>query len=478
MGHTNYIVAIEISSSKVTGAAGIETHNGIRIIATASTRAEEFISKGIVRNVDKTSEAITNIINSLEADISKEEGKDIMIKKAYVSLSGLTLRSMKSKAVRTFGTYTKITEEIISGLEDDNDTQFAIPEGYVRVKTITQEYKVDGKTDRAPIGTLAQSIEGHYLNILIKKQFLDQLNESFSMANTEIADSFIAARMDADIILTNDDRRNGCALVNIGADTTTIAIYSNDCLRKLAVLPLGSRNITRDLCSEQISYDQAETIKIGRGYKSPIEEKEPVDNETVNDIIGGRMCEILQNVKYQIEESGELIGKVVFTGGGSRLKNIELLIGEYMPEFKTAIASDPRLAFECNPGVNTIGVFTTALYGLMNHGKENCCEEIEPAPAGNGGSLFSAAAMTGNATGEENAGSEEEERKRKEEEKEKERKKKEEEERKKKEKEEKKKKDKEKRGNAWKGIGDLFKTFIQDATSEDPEQENENEDEE
>ena len=162
MGQTNYIVAIELSSSKVTGAAGIETHNGIKIIATASTRVDGYISKGIVRNVDKTGEAITNIINSLESNIIEDAGKDIMIKKAYVSLSGLTLRSIKSSITKNFDSYTKITSDIISELEDENDMTFQIPEGYIKVQAITQEYKVDGKTERAPIGTLAQTIEGHF----------------------------------------------------------------------------------------------------------------------------------------------------------------------------------------------------------------------------------------------------------------------------------------------------------------------------
>ena len=107
------------------------------------------------------------------------------------------------------------------------------------------------------------------------------------------------------------------------------------------------------------------------------------------------MCEILQNVKFQIEESGELIGKIIFTGGGSRLKNFELLIEEYLPEFRVSIACDPQLAFECLPGVNTIGVFTTALYGLMNQGKDNCCECLEPTPVNNGGALFGEEEMNG-----------------------------------------------------------------------------------
>ena len=395
MGQTNYIVAIELSSSKVTGAAGIETHNGIKIIATASTRVDGYISKGIVRNVDKTGEAITNIINSLESNIIEDAGKDIMIKKAYVSLSGLTLRSIKSSITKNFDSYTKITSDIISELEDENDMTFQIPEGYIKVQAITQEYKVDGKTERAPIGTLAQTIEGHFLNIIIKKQHFEQLNESFALAKTEIADSYIAARMDAEIILTKDDRRNGCALVNIGADTTTITVYNNDCLRKISVIPFGSNNITQDMCAEQISYDQAEATKITRGYRSQSNEKEPIDNDTLNDIISGRMCEILQNVKFQIEESGEPIRKIVFTGGGSKLKNLALLLEEYLPDYATSIASDPQLAFECRPGVNTFGIFTTALYGLLSHGKENCCEEMVMEVPAHNGTLFTVDDMSG-----------------------------------------------------------------------------------
>ena len=244
----------------------------------------------------------------------------------------------------------------------------------------------------------------------------------------------------------------------------------------LKVLPLGSNNITRDLCAEQISYDAAEVIKITRGYKSQASETEPVSNETTNNIIRARMGEILQNVKYQIEESGEMIHNIIFTGGGSRLKNLDSLFKEYLPNFNTSIVSDPQLAFECKPGVNTYGIFTTALYGLLNHGKENCCEETsnEPQPT----TLFPENIMSGNETPEEDTATianEEEEARREEEE----RKKREEEERKKREEELKKKKKKEKEQALrikLNRIGDLFKGFIQDATSEDEDDDINNED--
>ena len=112
MGNTCYIAAIELSSSKITGVVGIETTEGMRILATASVPVDGFISKGIVRNVDKTSGAINDIINMLETDLHNAVQENISIKKAYVSFAGLSVHSIKSKVARSFGNYIKITQDI------------------------------------------------------------------------------------------------------------------------------------------------------------------------------------------------------------------------------------------------------------------------------------------------------------------------------------------------------------------------------
>ena len=328
MTRTDYITAIEISSSKISGTVGVKTYEGIKILAAASTPVEGFISKGVVRNVDETSNALNRIINSLE-----EKLDNVSIKKAYISLAGLTMQSIKSKVVREFDNYTKITQEIINEIAEENDTVFNTPDGYRRVETINQEYKLDGKVDKNPVGAPTKQIEGNFLNIIIKEQYLEQLNDCFREAKIEIEDSFCAARMDAEIILPADARRNGCALVNIGADTTTVAIYKNEMMRKLVVIPLGSNNITMDICSLHISKDEAEEIKITRGYKPANNEMSSVNLDTVNSIINARMNEILQNVKFQIEESNENVGHMIFTGGGSKLKNLEMLLDEYLPNY-------------------------------------------------------------------------------------------------------------------------------------------------
>ena len=483
MGNTCYIAAIELSSSKITGVVGIETTEGMRILATASVPVDGFISKGIVRNVDKTSGAINDIINMLETDLHNAVQENISIKKAYVSFAGLSVHSIKSKVCRDFGKYVKITQEVIDEMECENLETFQTPNGYKRLQVDPLEYKLDGNVDYNPIGAYTQAIECNYLNIVMKEQFYTQLCDSFAQARIEIEDSFCAAHFDADILLSKDLRRNGCALVNIGAETTTISIYNNDKPKMLTVLPLGSNNITRDLTAELIPFAQAEETKFIRGYKSTGTENNEISNETVDKVIYARMGEILKNVLYQIEESGENIHHVVFTGGGSKLKNIKLLVEEFMPSYRTDIKPEPQFNLISESGVNVFGVITTALYGLLKQGKANCCEEtltVAQQDALQKGVLFfdeteetkpqedeKVIEEQGNdkAAEEERRKAEEEERRRKEEE----RKAKEEEEKRRKEAEDKKKAKKQK-GGGWK-IGSLFQEWLTNVTS-DPEDEN------
>ena len=116
-----------------------------------------------------------------------------------------------------------------------------------------------------------------------------------------------------------------------------MSIYRNDLLRKLIVLPLGGETITKDICAERISREEAEQIKISRGYNSTNSEGLPFSLDTLNKIIGARMQEILLNVKHQIEISGEIVPKILFTGGSEKIKNLKALLDEHLTGYNTQI---------------------------------------------------------------------------------------------------------------------------------------------
>ena len=371
MGVKNYIVALELGSSKISGAVAIENYEGINVIAYACEPVNGFIAKGVVRNIDETGKCLTNIINKLETQLD-----GVTIQKAYVALGGLSIKSIKSTVTRDFQEYTKITQELIDDMAFENDNTFIAPEGYQKVEVLTQEYKMSGDTSLNPIGMSVKNIECNYINIIVKEQLMKQLEESFQLAKIEIADSFTAAKINADLLLNENEKRDGCVLVDIGAETTTVAIYANNLMRKLCVLPLGGANITKDLQAEHISQTDAEILKIHAGYKAEIFGESNINNELRDNIIGARMMEILQNVNQQIKRSGENISNAVIIGGSAKLKNIEILLGDNLPGLKIRIVTEPFISF--NTGKNLQlkkGELSATLFGLLKIGKENCCQE-------------------------------------------------------------------------------------------------------
>lgn len=370
MATKEYIVALEISTSKIQGAIGINGYDGTTIIAYAQEPVKGFISKGVVRNIDETGRCISNIINALEEQLDGES-----IEKAYISINGQSVRSIKTSIVTEFPDYTKITPYIIEKMALENDEAANIPADYQKIQVITQEYKLGGDPCLTPIGMSVNRIEGNYINIIAKNQFMRQLEESLSIAKVEIADSFTAAKITAEELLNDSEKRDGCALVDIGADTTTLTLYSNGILRSLCVLPIGSDNITRDLAAEHISYEDAETLKKHAGYKHGSLSNSSIKKELLDKIISARMAEILQNVNHRIKNSNEKIIYAVFTGGGSQLRNIEELIAENIPGIKMRIATNPLAEFSINNEHKHKEEISPILLGLIKNGKQNCCHE-------------------------------------------------------------------------------------------------------
>ena len=392
MANNEYITAIEIGSSKITGAIGMHTVSGVRILAYASEAANNHISKGVIRNVDEVSKSLNSLINRLESQL-----ENVHIKKAYISFCCMSMHSIASRVKKQFDTFTKITQDTISEMLAENEKQFKVPEGYRKLKVVPQEYKLNGDTSTAPIGTPTQNIECNYLNIIVKEQYMRQLEESFATAEIEIAESFNTARLEAEQILNEEEMNCGSAIVNIGAEITTVAIYSGKMLRKLTVIPLGSANVTKDICSEQINIADAEQIKIFKGYNSTPDSNCALTPEQINNIISGRMSEILKNIQYQIENSGYNIGRIIFTGGGSKLKNIQTIIEENLTNYKYRIANDIQTPVNNDSELAlTAGSITPALFGLLSNGTINCCEEevIAPADATVPENLFNIEAIT------------------------------------------------------------------------------------
>ena len=258
MATKEFIVAIELGSSKVTGIAGQKNLDGsINVLALVKEESSSFIRKGVAYNIDKTALCISNIVKKLSTQLKTE------ITKVYVGVGGQSIRSVKNVITKELPANTKVTEDMVVELMEANRTmEYADQE---KQSYVIQEFKVDSQYQIDPVGIQCSHLEGNFLNILQRYTFYKNLNRCLENAGVNVADMFISPIALADSVLTETEKRSGCALVDIGADTTTVCVYNKNILRHLAVIPLGSRNITKDIASLQIEEGEAEKMKLKYG---------------------------------------------------------------------------------------------------------------------------------------------------------------------------------------------------------------------
>ena len=383
MAATEFIVAIELGSSKISGIAGKKLPDGsIQILATASESASNCIRKGVIYNLDKTTKSLTSIIKKLESTLKASIGK------VYIGMSGQSLRTIRNTEVRHLDEETKISQELIDSLKDSNR---AVPiVGYQILGVAPQEYKVGNDLIVEPVGVQTDHIEARFLNIIARKNVKDNIYQCCDLVPIEIAEDaedLIAPLALADAVLTGSEKRSGCVLVDFGADTTTVSVYKNNILRHLAVIPLGGNNITRDICSQQIEEEDAEALKIrfAQAYIEPKENEDEnksyrLENGTsinailLEDIVEARLNEILDNVANQIVLSGydnKLLAGAIITGGGINLKNMEEAFTKRTKIEKLRVAKDTHIVLK-GMEVKKDGTNNT-LIALLAAGKENCC---------------------------------------------------------------------------------------------------------
>ena len=388
-----FIVAIELGSSKMTGIAGQKNLDGsINVLAVVKENSSSFIRKGVVYNIDKTAQCLTSIIKKLENQLKTE------ITQVYVGVGGQSIRGVRNIISKDLPSETIVTQDMVIELMDANRNMTYQDQEIL--DAAVQEYKVGSQLQLDPVGIQATHLEGNFLNILERKAFYKNLNKCFETAGIRVAEMYLAPLALADSVLTEAEKRSGCVLVDLGADTTTVSVYSKNILRHLAVIPLGGNNITKDIATLQMEESDAERMKlkyasaytdnneIDNDLKYSIDTERQIESRKFIEIVEGRLEEIIENVWFQVpsEFYDKLLGGIILTGGGSNMKNIERAFANHTHVEKIRIAQFvTQTILSNNEDIKSRNGMMNTVLGLLAKGDINCAgEELDP-----NGDLFS-----------------------------------------------------------------------------------------
>lgn len=380
MALKNFIVAIELGSTKITGIAGQQKPDGsIAVLSVVREDATQCIRKGVVYNIDKTVQCITNIMQKLRGQLH------VGIKHVFIGVGGQSIHSERNVIIRELQEGLPVSPQMVADMMDNNRSM-EYPEMEI-LDVVEQEYRADSLLQSDPVGVQCSHLEGNFLNILQNRRHYNKLNMCFEKAGVKIAEMYLAPFALADAVLTPIEKRSGCVLVDMGAETTTVMVYYKDVLRHIAVIPLGGNNITKDICSLQIDEMDAEDMKlrfasaytpveeIDSMLKYEIDNDRKVDSTRFIDLVEARVHEIIANVWNQVPSdfSDKLLGGLIITGGGSNMKNIELAFRKHTNVEKVRIAKFVNMTVSSTSSeVNAKDGTMNTIIGLLAKGDQNC----------------------------------------------------------------------------------------------------------
>lgn len=289
--------------------------------------------RGVVINMQEVSDAITSCVKQAEEQLGKR------IRSAHVNLDGSHIFLAASHGlVSVSRADQKISQEDISRVLHAAQT-FSLPSNKEILEVFPKEFAVDGeKGIKDPLGMQGVRLEADVLAVGCLSPYLKNLTEAVLDAGLQIDGIVVNPLAAARSVLTKRERELGVAVLDIGSSTTGLAVFEEENLAHVAILPLGSFNITKDIAIVlRIDIDTAERVKIEYGScmhrasnkkektKDSLIEGQAISKKTLVDIIEARVSEIFDQTNKELKKisrQGLLPAGVVLTGGGSRLPKI------------------------------------------------------------------------------------------------------------------------------------------------------------
>ena len=383
------IIAVELASTAIRAIAGKREPDGsMQVLAFAQEESPNTIRKGIIDNIDKTTQALTRVVAKLNEKLG------VKVNSVYVGLGGQSLRSVHNRVLLQFDGLELLSHKTIDKMCDTN-SGVVYPNAEIK-EVVPQEFTIGSRSVVDPVGMQAEMIEANFINIIARNTLEENIRKCINAAGLEVQEILISPLCQANTLLTPNEKRSGCALVDMGADTTTVSVYVNNILRHLCVIPLGGSNVTSDITSLKVEAEEAEELKkkYGTAFRPDNEDKtgqkislsfdRTEDEDKLQEIVEARYEEIVANVWHHISPyKDKMLSGIVLTGGAARIPDLPQAFarqtgGELNLRIAKGLPENVTISFGVQVG-EPDRLYT--LYALLLEGKENCVGEESKAPA-------------------------------------------------------------------------------------------------
>ncbi len=341
--HDRLVAALDLGSSKTFAVIAQGTGNarepGAKILGVGFARTTG-VKRGVVRDIEETTRSISQAMRDAERMAGLE------VPTVYCGIAGDHVQTRISTGLASVA-----SEEIARAdvqRVDDVAKAVSLGDDYELLHYIPQEYKVDNQGGiNDPVGMTGLRLEVEMCLVAVQNKAARNLRKAVERAGHKVTELVLEPLAASLATVTADEKEIGCALIDLGSASTSIAVFHDGKMRHLSSIPFGGANVTSDIVQGLgVTQGDAERLKEKSGCAfSPLVDTDEVieipgtpgqgarqvKRELLAHIIHQRMDEILGLVADRIEEAGyagRLAAGAILTGGGAQLLGIVELTRE------------------------------------------------------------------------------------------------------------------------------------------------------
>jgi cell division protein FtsA len=326
--YKDLVVGLDIGTAKVMAVVAEVLPGGELKLAGLGIAASNGLKRGVVVNIDATVQSIQQALR--EAELMA----DCKITRVYTGITGSHIRGINSSGMVAVKDKEVTAADVARVVETARAINISTDQRLLLVEP--QEFVIDGQDVKEPIGMSGIRLEAKVHIVTGAQSAAENIIKCVRRCGLEVEHLLLNPLASSLAVLTEDEKELGVAMVDIGAGTTDVAIFTNGAIRHTAVIPIAGDLITSDIAMAlRTPTKDAEEIKVESGYAKQLlaDPEQQVEVPGLGDrgprmlskqalagVIEPRVEEIFSLVQQVVRESGYeevLSSGIVITGGSA-----------------------------------------------------------------------------------------------------------------------------------------------------------------
>ncbi|AZQ85719.1 cell division protein FtsA [Colwellia sp. Arc7-635] len=330
----NLVVGLDIGTSKISVAVGeITPDNQLSIVGVGNQPARG-MDKGGVNDLNLVIQSIQRAIN--EAELMA----DCHITSVYLGISGKHISCQNENGMVPINDKEVMQDDVDNVIHTARSVPISAERRMLHV--LPQEYSIDCQDGiKSPIGMSGVRMEAKVHIVTCANDMAKNIVKCVERCDLKADQLIFSALASSYAVLTDDEKELGICVVDMGAGTMDIAVFTGGALRHTAVIPVAGNQVTSDIAKIfRTPLSHAEDIKVqyACALRQMVSMEENIEvpsvggrparsmsRHTLAEVVEPRYQELFELIQEELRESGledQIAAGYVLTGGTAKMEGV------------------------------------------------------------------------------------------------------------------------------------------------------------